>query len=309
MSRMAAFTPGAGGCMVAGMRALILVMLVLSACAGAPGACRLEKATDLPVRLVGTVPVLDVLINGQRAALVLDTGSNATVLTRRAAQRLGVAALPDTVTVGGAGGQSAVGVARLDRLGIGAVERTGVRVLLGDAPAPPLDGVLGIDVLVEYELELDLRRGRAALYRARPYPTARPPWEGEVTQLPVVQRPRAGHLFVSLTLDGEPLLGMLDSGASRTTLSTQSAEDARLTRRRLATLPAGRGQAVNPGGVVVRMAPLPRAAGSAATWWSGRCWGSWIFRRMSGNLLVGADYLGSRRVWFSFLLGRVFVAH
>ena len=289
------------------MKASILLLLIVSACGvDQERLCRLEKLAELPVELRSSVPVLTVEINGKPASMILDTGSDSTVLTRIAARRLGVAEGGAARQLSGAGGNEQLTLAQIDHLSVGGIHLERVQVLLGDAPRPPIDGLLGIDVLVGYELELDLPHRRAALYRARQCATARPDWDGPLIQLPVQQQARSGHLFVPVHVDGEPLRAMLDTGASATTLSLQSAEDVRVSGRRLAALPSQRGQSVNAGGISIR--------------------GS-VFREMrvgtdvierprlaivdlpasAGDMLLGSDYLATRRVWFSFLIGRVFV--
>ena len=160
---------------------------------------------------------------------------------------------------------------------------------------------------MNYELDLDVPRSRAVLYRARSScVTAQPNWTDPMVQLPTQQVPRSGHLFVPVQVDGEPLRAMLDTGASVTTLSLQSAEDARVSGRRLAALPASRGQAVNAAGIVIRSSAFRELR-----------IGSDVMERptlaitdlppSAGDMLLGSDYLATRRVWFSFLLGRVFV--
>ena len=252
------------------------------------------------------MPVLPVQINGGDAILVLDTGSDATVLTRTAARRLNVAEPAERRRLSGAGGAAEVGVARLDTLAIGPIQTRNTRALLGDAPRPPLDGVLGIDALVAYELELDVPHGRLALYRARPCPDSLPAWPGPYTQLPAQQQAGSGHLFVPVELDGQPLRGMLDSGASRSTLSLQAAGEAGLRGRRLAALPSGRGQAMNAEGVLVRLAPFRSLRVGTATL-DAPVLAVVDLPAFAGDLLIGADVLSTRPVWISFLLGKVFV--
>ena len=291
------------------MRTLsILALLFLSACAGgADQACRLDKRAELPMRVINNLPVLTVEINGRPASLVLDTGSNTSVLTRAAARRLGVAEGTAIKEIRGAGGAVSAGTAVLDAMAIGPIALRRIPILLADDPAPPIDGLLGIDVMVDYELELDIPRRRAAFYRARPCAIARPDWTGRIVSLPVQQQAGSGHLFVSMEVDGQPLRGMLDSGASHSTLSLQSAADTGLRRRTLAALPSSRGQAVNPGGLAIRQTTfkqlkvgtdiLPNPVLTIAD-----------LPAFAGDLLVGADYIGTRRLWFSFRMGRVFVS-
>ena len=295
--------------MVTRMKLLAAILvLALAACAAGPqAACRPEKLAELPVRLFGGVPVIDVLVNGRPAALVIDTGSDSTVLTRTAARRLGLAEAAERQQLTGAGGGAEVGVARLDTLALGAEVVAGVRVLLSDAPAPPLDGVLGIDRLVAYELELDAPNRRMALWKARPCATAQPTWPPPTTQLGVQQQGASGHLFVPAELNGQPVRAMLDTGASRTTVSLQAAGEAGFRGARLAALPTGRGQAMNAGGILVRAAPF-RSLRVGTDGLDAPVLAVVDLPAGAGDMLLGSDYLASRRVWFSFILGRVFVA-
>ena len=282
----------------------LLLLVVVAGCAG-PGDCRLEVAAVLPARLLGNVPVVPVEINGQFAVLVLDTGANVTVLNRAAARRLGVADDASVRSVQGAGGAARVTAARVDRLSLGGTVLANKPVLLADLPAPPFDGLMGLDVLTGFELELDVPAGRATLYKVRRCVSAAPSWEGAVA-LPVQMQAGSGHLFVPVQVDRETFRGVLDTGSSFTTLSLQSAEDLRVDRRGLAGLPAARSQTLNAGGLVVRARPFERLAIGPA-----------VLERptlaiadlpaFAGDVLVGADVLATRPVWFQFLLGRVFL--
>lgn len=285
--------------------ALAVGLLALAGCA-AEGGCGPEKLGVVPVRMVGNLPVVAVRINGREAALILDTGSDRTVVSAAAAARLGIVPAGPAARIGGAGGEVSLGVGRLTEgrlAGAEAVRFDGARVLVGSAELPGLDGILGIDVLVDYELDLDLPRGRVGFARARGCRSAGPGWAGRGL---AVQQVPGGQMSVPVVLDGETLRGMLDTGASGTVVLEQAAEDVRVSRARLAALPAMRAGAVNEGGLVVRarrfgrleiggvvverpvlaVAALPAAA---------------------GDVLVGEDFLGVRRVWMSFRLGRVVV--
>lgn len=290
------------------MRLLTLLLALLAAaCAGdTAGSCALQRVADVPLQVVGNVPLVTADINGRPASLVLDTGSDVTLLNRAAAARLGVAWDERTsVAVGGAGGASHAFATTLPGLTLGSATTRNVRTLIARAPAPPLDGVLGINVLVGYELDLDVPRRRLGLYRARPCPAALPPWTAPYTRLPTRQK-LSGHLYVPGELDGQPVFGLLDTGASHTTVGLASARDAGVTAAALRADPASRTQSLNEGGMIVRqrrfrslkigndtleqplllVADLPPYA---------------------GDLIIGGDYLATRRVWISLVTGQAFV--
>jgi hypothetical protein len=129
---------------------------------------------------------------------------------------------------------------------------------------------------------------------------------GRIIRLPTQQQARSGHVYVSLQIDGVPLRGMLDSGASTSTLSLQAAEDTGLSRRRLAALPRGRGLALNKEGLAFREGVFGVLAVGEDQLANPRM-GIADIPAFAGDLLVGEDYIGTRRLWFSFGLGQVFV--
>ncbi len=286
----------------------LLLLLLLAGCAADPaGSCALDRVAELPVRLVGNVPLVAANINGRPGILMLDTGADTTLLGPVAADRFGLRPAGPAMLLQGAGGPARAYPVQLDWLALGNAVSTNVRALVGPVSLPPLDGVLGINVLINYELDLDLPNGRATLYRARPCPAVQPPWTEPYTSLPIRQQPRSGHLFVSGELDGQPLSGILDTGASVTTVSVAAARDTGVTAQALQASPGGRVLAMNTGGVEVRSRTF-RSLRIGADVLAAPTLLVANLPPSTGDMLVGGDFLATRRVWFSFLTGRVFVA-
>ena len=290
------------------MRTTLLLLLLLVGCAGdRAGSCALDQVAELPIRLVGNVPLVAADINGKPAMLVLDTGADTTLLGQAAAQRLGLQPSGPVVLLQGAGGLARAFPVQLERVALGGAVARDVMALVGQVPVPPLDGVLGINVLIGYELDLDVPNRRATLYRARPCPAAVPPWTESYTSLAVQQQPRSGYLFVTAELDGQPLRGVLDTGASLTTISIAAARDAGVTAQALQTSPGGRILTMNTGGIEVRS----RTFRSLKVGEDELTAPTLLVANLppgTGDVVVGGDFLATRRVWFSFLTGKVFVA-
>lgn len=291
------------------MKVLPLLLLMCACAPGGPDVCALEPAGTLPVRLVRNVPVTVVGVNGNPAALLLDTGADTTLLSLAAARRLKVpvGSRRDAV-LGTSGGEAKTNPVVLDTVQFGTAVLPGVDALVGRGLLPPIDGFLGLNVLAGFELDLDVPAGTLTLYRARPPACAGtpPPWTVPFTAL-LTERDAAGYLFVTAAINGTSVRALLDTGASRTTASRAAALRAGLPPADLLAGPASTTEDPGSPGITVRprqfrelrvgtdtldspvlnVADLPDDAGEA---------------------IIGADYLGTRRVWIAPASGSVFIA-
>lgn len=291
--------------MLPGMKRLLALLLLLAGCAGdRAGSCALDLVAEVPVRLAGNVPLVLASINGQPAVMILDTGSDTTLLSVPMAQRLALRPAGPPALQQAAGGRSAAIPVRLQQLALGDAVTDDVGAMVGQVPT--LDGVVGLNILGAYELDLDVPSGRATFYRARPCADARPPWTEAYTQLGI-QQMRSGHMFVQAQLDGRPVRGMLDTGASSTIVSLATAQDAGVTMRELRALPAARAMTLNASGMEVRPRTFASLRIGPDELPSPRLLVADVPAGM-GDIVVGGDYLATRRLWFSFITGRVFVA-
>ena len=107
---------------------LAVALLSLQCFAETPR-CRLLRIAEWPVRFERELPVVDGAINGRKINVLLDTGAYASLLTRAAADRLGLATRGNYESMTGFGGESDVTTARLDELYIAGATRNNVRVL------------------------------------------------------------------------------------------------------------------------------------------------------------------------------------
>ena len=293
------------------MKVLALLLLLAACASGGGGAtsgvCALEPVAVLPVRLIGNVPVTVAVINGRPSALILDIGSDVTLLSQGAARRLQVR-WDDRlgVRLNGAGGQARASRTVLPELQLGAAIVPNVRAVVGKGLRPPIDGVLGINVLLGFELDLDVPHGLVMLYRARPCAGIEPNWTGPFTRLPTQQQ-RSGHLFVPALLNGQPVIGLLDTGASRTTIGLQAAADAGMTAGDLLRGPSSVTQSLDAGGIVVRPRQF-RELRVGTDIIKGPVLNVADLPPQAGDLIIGDDYLATRRVWIALATGSMFIS-
>lgn len=296
---------------------LLLLLAALAACARPVpadlAACAPQRKADVPLLVRGGVPYMTARINGQPATMLLDTGANVTIVAPAAAARFGLREEPGSDMIGhDAGGVLAVAGARADRLALGDAELLQERVFVGPLALPgvdgqPIDGLIGTDVLANFDVDLDLPNERMTLYRANPCPGAGPPWSEASTRVEAATS-GPGQLHVILQLDGIRLASLLDTGVSITTVSRRVALATGVSELDLALAPRVRSASLTQQGFesrarrfrelrvgddvrrrpVLLVGDLPAAAGDA---------------------LLGGDYLTSRRVWLSFRTGQVAVSN
>lgn len=265
------------------------------------------------VETLNGVPFLTVSANGRPVTLLLDTGAQLTTLVPDAASRIG--AQPPRIELPhqlrGLAGTLGTREVELGRFAAGGVTLPWRRVLVapittGRGASGPLDGLIGADVLSDFDLDLDLPHRRLGFYEKQTCPDAAPDWPGRSTVIPTA-RSLANHLTVAVQLDGRRLVAIVDTGAQRTTLATSAARGlgvsaAMLARDRSATTRGAAGEQLTSrlhrfaslaiGRDVVRDPELIVTD----------------FALETIDMVIGMDVLGSRRLWLSYGSHRVFLA-
>ncbi len=293
----------------------LLLLAPLAACAEAPPrspvahGCTLERATTVALRNARNFMLAPVNLDGRETLFVVDTGAEASTVTPQAADAL---RLPNdsrrgSVLLGIAGPFRTPNV-RVRRFALGEVVRVDQSLSIGRMPAfpasePPVAGLLGADVLSGYDVELDLPNGRMSLYTPRDCPGF-VPWPGAVG-VPIA-RTRSGLAFVDAVVDGVSVRALLDTGARTTLLARATAASLGISQAALARDPQRVGIGIGLGNIDVRThrfgeLGLPGAMQHNVT-------ANVADIHLPGvEMLLGADYLGARRIWISYSTGRLFL--
>lgn len=291
--------PAAG--QACGLAVILLATLLLSACGIVP-ACRLEAVADLPATIEDNRLEVTGQVNGADIRLVVDTGAERSLLTTQTVAALG---LPRSQRSGtrlvGVGGT----VSNADvyaQLALGAATRA-ERLAVADIPG--VGGVIGGDVLSRYDVELDVPGRRVRLWQATGCEVADLPWTGR-RQAIAVDVTATGRLRLPVTVDGQTMLALLDSGAALSLMQADIARRMDVTPDALAADPAyaARGVDGTPidvhrhrfGRLVVGMDRFARPLIGVAA-----------FQLNAADMLLGVDYLRVRRVWIAYRSGLVFV--
>ncbi|HEY1811848.1 MAG TPA: aspartyl protease family protein [Kofleriaceae bacterium] len=154
--------------------------------------------------------LVPVVVDHHALVFQLDTGASTTAITPAARKKLGLAI--DDRFVAGAGATGALPHVERTRLGVTTIGS----VSIGSLPAAVMeldsaaDGVLGMNALAIFTVEVDLARDRLTLYRGQS--SWRTP---DLVGVPYTQLAN-GQIVVPIEIDGRSATALLDLGANET---------------------------------------------------------------------------------------------
>ena len=197
----------------------LLLLISLAGCAGTTAIdCRLTMIAQIPLRVQDRLLVVPAGINGTWVHLVVDSGAERTTISAAAVARLRLPHDPrykmQSIGIGGTTTSTDV---TIDRLVLGGVHFPIERVAAGafdlhNASGLNADGLLGADILLAYDMDIDVPAGLLTLYRSRLCPNMQPPWQEPWIEITGV-RTRKDRLLVPFELDGAEGMALLDTGA------------------------------------------------------------------------------------------------
>jgi hypothetical protein len=162
----------------------LLSLIFLTGCAGTTAIdCRLTMIAQIPLQIQDSLLVVPAGINGTWVHLVVDSGAERTTIIAAAADRLRLPHDPRyKVRSVGIGGTTTSTDVTIDRLVLGGVHFPIERVAAGvfdlrNGSGLNADGLLGADILLAYDMDIDVPGGMLTLYRSRLCPNMQPPWQ------------------------------------------------------------------------------------------------------------------------------------
>jgi len=289
--------------------ALVLLGLALAGCqaetASAP--CRLSFATDLPLTFRHAAVITPTLLDGQPTSMMLDTGSQFTVVSKGTADRMNLDIFALRGEMSGIGGSRGAYAFSAETFQLGRLQGKSLPLMVSElALSPggqPVDGLLGSDFLASYDVDLDFPAAKARLFK----PAGHCPVPPVLLDEPLYQAKlvRSDHLldsrpFVWVQTLGKPLLAAVDSGAAHTLIFRNAARQLGLRFEDLTAEPHFRARGVGPETpLLVRHVMTPITIGEINI--------SNLPVAIldepspdSTDMLLGMDFLTKVHVWLSF---------
>ena len=282
---------------------VVLGFLVVGACSGDPaGPCRLQLQSDMDATFDHERLQVIGRINAAPVALLVDTGAERTILTTETVSSLKLPRSERTMTrLAGVGGMvtNADVFAGLDLGGTTTQSRLAV------AAVPGLGGIIGADVLDGYDLELAVPDKKVRFWKRQGACTAADlPWQGARNTIPA-EITEGGRILLTVQVNDRPVSALLDSGASRSLMLSDTASRLGVGAAELAGDDQTLARGVDGGAIGVRNHSFGSLQVGADRLPSPTI-GVADFQLNAADMLLGLDYLQTRRVWVSYRSGTVF---
>lgn len=284
--------------------AVAAIMAGLSAAAAhADTPCQVATIAELPVTMAGLSPLVHAKINGKEAVFEADTGAWYSMMSPSGAAEAGLKlqAMPPGFMMGGVGGTFHPSYTTVKTFTLAGVDIPKVEFLVGGTEFGSV-GLLGQNVLAVADTEIDLAHGMIRLMRSKGCARANLAYWVKPNEpyslLPTEETDaRSSHIIATITVNGQRLRAVFDTGANNSTVTLAAAA-------RIGLRPDGPG--VTPGGSVLGLgrAPVRSWLGQVADVKIGDEEIRNTRLRFGGTLtdtdvLIGADFFLSHHVYWS----------
>jgi len=169
--------------------------------------------------------------------------------------------------------------------------------------SPPI-GILGANVLSRYDAEFDFPGRTLSLYTATGCLGQFVPWHGAYEAYPADKMGR-NRFIADVSLNGHPVRAIVDTGADASLVTSSAAEDAGVDAVALAHDPQLTGSGAGGVPVISHRHTFTMILGKRIYRNAPLLVANEHFR--DNDMLLGMDFMRSRRVWLSYSSGWVFM--
>ncbi len=296
----------------------LLLCLVVALWPHVSSACAVQQRAVVPIEIVGNLMLVPVRVNGVAGTFILDTGAALTTVTTDAVSYFKLELDEWTATtMRGVGGierrrnanprSVEIGGVALHRRSVAQDATLRVATLSrGLAGGRTFDGLLGRDFLSLFDLSVDVPGHSLTLYEVRDCSGRFLPWPEEYLSVPV-ENPAESALVVTVELDGVVLRALLDTGATQTLVAVSGMARLGLGLNRLEGDPQRTMAGLGPHKITGWQHRFRSLGIGGETSDTPFILVAPISLYPLSDMLLGADWFKSRRVWISYTTKQLFV--
>jgi len=210
---------------------LAVSLLVLAGAARADPGCQLQVIAELPVALTNGQPTVEAFVNERPIHMITDTGSDSTLLFRAAAKELGLTpvAIPGAKFYGVGGGDDDMS-ALIKEFKVSNFVANNVDIAVtGQWPSSKIQGLLGVRLLMQADLEFDLPQDKIRLIKSKNCKGDQVVYWGAAYASAPMEPATGNGIYVDVLVNGARVRAQLDSGAAYSVLTPAAAKRAGIT--------------------------------------------------------------------------------
>ncbi len=297
--------------------AAVAVFCLLTA-AEAHAGCTVSKFLELPVTMQSMQPIATVTINGKNARMMLDTGAFYSVLYPDTVKQLALPQhnIPGGFNLGGVGGAESAGEATVQDFGIGKTMLHRVEFLVagGSIAGDTYSGILAQNFLRTGDAEFDLANGVVRLFQSKDCDGANLAYWASPQSVGVLSINDTDvlhpHIMTTATINGVKMRVLIDSGASLSILSASAAARAGITSKDPDATPGGELLGFGHKRTETWIVPVKSFELDQEETRNTRLRiGDLGQLEMETDVLLGADFLLSHRVYISYRMRKIYFTY
>jgi predicted aspartyl protease len=302
---------------------LLSAALLLAACStptlddpvAAPirqAACKVDRVVDLPTRYVEGAILVPARIDGHPVQLQVDTGAMTSMLTPEAAFAMGLRDDPHRTTIiHGVGGTITTRNVLVHNFDVGGRVWQSESIVTGHIArkfreTPPVAGLLGVDRLGIFDIELDLPNHRLTLWEVSNCSGDFVPWRQPHDVVSLLNYGRR-QMVTTVRFGETPVPALIDWGARSSVMTVETASRLGVTPAQLAKDPVADSHGVDQTEIPVRIHEFSNVRIGAQVFPKARIQVGEL-KLTGAGMLLGIDYASVRHIWLSYNSQQMFVA-
>ena len=290
------------------------LLLVAAADARADNKCNLNREAEVPISMSGLRPLMTAQINGKDAKFLLDSGAGYSLMSTATAHEFNLKLSGSEYTVSGVGGRQKTWFTRVkDFSFLGTIFHDVEFMVSGSEIGIEEAGLIGENLIGHFDTEYDLAKGVVRFYKPQGCEkTALAYWAaGQGFSLMDIEALGIGnaHIIGVAYVNGKKIRALFDTGASTSVLSLAAAKTLGIDVNAPGVVAAGYSYGIGRGvskSYIVPVASFKIGDNEEIKNTRIRVAG---IRLLNADMLIGADFFLSHRVFGSNTQHRLYVTY